>query len=126
MSCETSCLVANGTNGEKQIYSGGSNPFYQHYMSLPKDYLFLENKISVDSIGEHDADNRFMIEDCVHQMDAWKEDHPGCTMIGVFYADEHPNCRGFYPFVYEDENGDRFWTHWDLLTIQEYIENGLL
>ncbi len=90
------------------------------------DYSFLDCKISKENIGEHDADNRFMMESIPKQLNAWKEDHPGCIMIGVCYEDEHPNYKGFFPFVYEDQSGNRFWTHWDLSSIEDYMEAGLL
>ena len=93
---------------------------------MPNDYLFLENKISVENIGEHDGDNRFMMEPLQNQLRWWQGEHPDCTMIGVCYEDEHPIYHGFYPVVYEDQDGNRFWTHWDISSIKEYIETGLI
>ena len=36
-------------------------------------------------------------------------------------ADESEENYGCYPLVYEDENGDRFYTHCDIKGIEEVI-----
>ena len=90
------------------------------------DYSFVKCRIAKENIGEHDADNRFLMEDFEHQLDKWHEDHEGCTIIGICYDDPHPYYCGYYPMVYEDEHGNRFWTHWCLGTYQEYVEDGLI
>lgn len=90
------------------------------------DYSFLENRISKENIGEHDEDNRFLMERFNSQIERYLEDRPGCTLIGVCYEEPHPSYKGYYPIVYEDENGNRFWTHWCIDTAKEYKEVGLL
>lgn len=89
---------------------------------LKNDFYFLDNKIHKENIGEHDGDNRFLCEGIENLMTMWKETHEGCTPIGICYEFPHEYCHGFYPMVYEDENGDRFWTHIDVWTIKEYME----
>lgn len=89
--------------------------------SLLQDFSFIKSKISVENIGEHDADNRFLVEDIHNQMKYWRELHPDCVPVGVCY-DESMNKYGFFPMVYEDKNGNRFYTHIDVSTIKEYLE----
>ena len=93
---------------------------------MNKDYLFIENHISKENIGEHDADNFFLCEEVKNQVKAWQERHEGCTLIGVCYEEPHPRYHGFYAVVYEDENGNRFWTHWNIDEVKEYMKAGLL
>lgn len=90
------------------------------------DYSFIDCHIAKENIGEHDGDNRFLIADIGHQIEAWQEDHKGCTIVGICYEDPHPFYKGYYPMVYEDENGNRFWTHWNPGTLNEYVEAGLI
>ena len=89
---------------------------------LKDDFHFLDNKIHKENIGEHDGDNRFLCEGVENMMNTWKETHENCTPIGVCYEFPHEIYKGFYPMVYEDENGNRFWTHIDVSTIKEYME----
>ena len=89
------------------------------------DYSFVDCRISKENIGEHDADNRFMMEPFERQMDAWKAEHPGCTPIGICYDDE-VSSYGCYPMVFEDANGNRYYTHWDIKTYQDYKREGLV
>ena len=89
--------------------------------SLERDWDFRHNKISRYNLGTHDADNRFMMYDIHKQLDAWKEEHPGCTPIGICY-DEEEEHYGCYPMVFEDQDGNRFYTHVDIKTVEEYIE----
>lgn len=84
-------------------------------------YYFINNKIAYENIGEHDADNRFILQTLYNQMSTWQAEHPGCTPIGVCY-DEREEKNGFRPMVYEDEHGDRFYTHIDIASIEEYIK----
>lgn len=90
------------------------------------EYAFINCRIAKENIGEHDADNRFLMEGVENQIRRWKETHEGCTLIGICYEDPHPCYRGYYPMVYEDETGSRFWTHWDVDTFCEYVEAGLI
>ena len=89
---------------------------------LKDDFYFIENSIAKENIGEHDGDNRFLAEGINELMPKFYETHPGCTPIGVCYEDEHPSYRGFFPMVFEDENGNRFYDHIDIETIKEYLE----
>ena len=73
------------------------------------DYSFINCHIAKENIGEHDGDNRFLMADIGHQIEAWQEDHEGCTIIGI-----------------EDENGNRFWTHWNPGYLNEHVEAGLV
>lgn len=84
------------------------------------DYNFIECHIAKSNIGEHDSDNRFLLEGIDKQIDSWQEEHPGCTLVGVCYEYPHPSCKGYYPIVYEDENGNRFWTHWCVDNYKEF------
>lgn len=91
-------------------------------MTKVKDeFYFIDGKIAFENIGEHDADNRFLLEDIHQQMRKWRDEHPDCTPIGVCYDERVEKC-GFRPMVYEDKNGNRFYTHIDIPTIKEYIE----
>ena len=90
------------------------------------DYSFVDCHISKENIGEHDADNRFLMEDFKNQLRVWQEQHEGCTIIGICYEYPHPRYKGYYPMVYEDQSGNRFWTHWDLYTYQDYVEANML
>lgn len=89
---------------------------------LKDDFYFIDNKIAKENIGEHDGDNRFLAEGINGLMPKFYETHPGCTPIGICYEDEHPSFRGFFPMVFEDENGNRFYDHIDIETIKEYLE----
>lgn len=89
---------------------------------LKDDFYFIDNKIARENIGEHDGDNRFLAEGINELMPKFYETHPGCTPIGICYEDEHPSFRGFFPMVFEDENGNRFYDHIDIETIKEYLE----
>ena len=90
-------------------------------MSLDEEWSFRKNKIAKENIGEHDADNRFLLEDTYRQLRRWKSTHEGCVPVGVCYDQETENY-GCYPLVYEDENGNRFYTHCDIKSVEEYIE----
>lgn len=90
------------------------------------DYSFIDCRISVENIGEHDGDNRFIMEDMPNQIPRWYEDHEGCTIVGICYEDPHPYYKGFYPMVYEDQNGDRFYTHWNVDEFKECVELGII
>ncbi len=90
-------------------------------MGLKEEWSFRENRIDSKNIGEHDADNRFLMESPYHQLKAWKEEHEDCTPIGICY-DEEEKSYGCYPMVFEDKDGNRFYTHVDIKTIEEYIE----
>ena len=90
-------------------------------MSLKEEWLFRENRIARENIGEHDADNRFLLEDIHRQLTHWKSNHEDCTPIGICY-DEEEEKYGCYPMVFEDKNGNRFYTHVNIKTIEEYIE----
>lgn len=90
-------------------------------MSLKEEWSFRENRIARENIGEHDADNRFLLEDIHRQLTHWKSDHEDCTPIGICYDDEEENY-GCYPMVFEDKYGNRFYTHVNIKTIEEYIE----
>ena len=90
------------------------------------DYSFTECHIAKENIGEHDGDNRFLMVSFDKQIEKWHEDHQGCTLIGICYEDPHPFYDGYFPMVYEDEDGNRFWTHWCVKTLEEYKEAGLL
>ncbi len=89
---------------------------------LKDDFYFIDNKIAKENIGEHDGDNRFLCEDLENMMNAFYETHSGCTPIGICYEDEHPRFKGFFPMVFEDENGNRFYVHIDIKSIKEYLE----
>lgn len=89
-------------------------------MSLKEEWSFRENRIAPENIGEHDGNNRFLLEDYSRQLTHWKNDHEGCTPIGICYDESEENY-GCYPLVYEDENGDRFYTHCDIKGIEEAI-----
>lgn len=91
------------------------------YMSLDEEWSFRKNKIARENIGEHDGDNRFLLSDIHRQLRHWKNSHENCTPIGICYDEEEENY-GCYPMVFEDENGNRFYTHCDIKTIEEYIE----
>lgn len=89
------------------------------------DYDFFNCRISKENIGEHDYDNRFLIDNIDDQLETWKEQHEGCTPIGICY--ELPSrYHGYYPMVYEDENGNRYWTHWNVDITKEYLDEGNL
>lgn len=90
-------------------------------MSLKEEWLFRENKIARENIGEHDADNRFLMETPHRQLRVWKREREDCTPIGICYDKEEENY-GCYPMVFEDKDGNRFYTHFDIKTIEEYIE----
>ena len=88
---------------------------------IKDDFYFIEGRIGFENIGHHDADNRFLMQSLYNQMSTWRAEHPGCTPIGVCY-DERVEKDGFRPMVYEDSHGDRFYTHIDIASIEEYIE----
>lgn len=90
-------------------------------MSLKEEWLFRENKIARENIGEHDADNRFLMEPVYWQLRTWKSSHEDCIPIGICYDEEEENY-GCYPMVFEDKDGNRFYTHVNIKTIEEYIE----
>ena len=91
------------------------------------DYSFVENRIAIENIGKHDPNNIWINEDFPKQIQAWKELNPNCTIIGICYDDSIAKYNERYrPMVYEDENGDRFYTHWDVETYKEYRDYGLL
>ena len=89
---------------------------------LKDDFYFIDNRISIENEGEHDGDNRFLCEGIENMMNVFYETHPGCTPIGICYEDEHSIYRGFFPMVFEDEDGNRFYDHIDILSIKEYLE----
>lgn len=89
---------------------------------IKDDFFFIDNKIAIENIGEHDADNRFMGERITIQMKVWKSTHPDCIPIGVCYDPSIEKYDGFFPMVFENRNGERFYTHIDIATIKEYIE----
>ena len=91
--------------------------------SLKKEWGYiLENRIAADFIGEHDPNNRFLAEDTRNWMKEWKFDHEGCTPIGICYDPCVAKYGCYHPMVYEDENGDRFYTHVGTVTLEEIIE----
>ena len=90
-------------------------------MSLKEEWSFRENRIARENIGEHDADNRFLMEPVHWQLKTWKRNHEDCIPIGICYDEEEENY-GCYPMVFEDRDGNRFYTHVDIKTIEEYIE----
>ena len=90
-------------------------------MSLKDEWSFRENRIDPQNLGEHDGDNRFFMETVPNHLKAWREEHPGCTPIGICY-DESEKSYGCYPMVFEDENGNRFYTHVDIKAVEECIE----
>lgn len=90
-------------------------------MRLKDEWSFRENKISRYNLGEHDGDNRFLVESIYNQLRAWKESHEDCTPIGICYDAEEEKY-GCYPMVFEDKNGNRFYTHVDIKTVEEYIK----
>jgi len=82
----------------------------------------LDSHINISNIGEHDADNRFIVGDVEKWMSKWQEDHEGCVIIGICYDESIKKYETYYPMVYEDENGNRFYTHIDVEFLKEYIE----
>ena len=90
-------------------------------MSLKEEWSFRENRIARENIGEHDADNRFLLDDIHRHLTHWKNTHEGCTPIGICYDEEEENY-GCYPMVFEDENGNRFYTHCDIKAVNDQIE----
>ena len=92
---------------------------------LKDDFYFIDNNIAKENIGEHDGDNRFIAEGIKGLMLKFYETHPGCIPLGICYEDEQPRFKGFFPMVFEDENGNRFYDHIDIETIKEYLESGL-
>ncbi len=92
---------------------------------LKDDFYFIDNNVAKENIGEHDGDNRFIAEGIKSLMPKFYETHPGCIPLGICYEDEHPRFKGFFPMVFEDENGNRFYDHIDIETIKEYLESGL-
>ena len=94
---------------------------------METDYSFVENHIAIENIGTHDFDNSWLGEDFPKQISAWKKINPDCTIIGICYDDKVAMYNKQYrPLVYEDENGDRFYTHWNVEMYKEYRECGLL
>lgn len=89
-------------------------------------YDFVECSISKENIGSHDADNTFLLEPLNRQIDVWQEAHPDCTLVGVCYEEPHPEIKGYFPMVFEDIDGNRFYTHWCVGTYKEYKDSGLL
>lgn len=87
---------------------------------IKDDFYFIDNRIASENIGEHDGDNRFLLESVRNMMKSWKEEHEDCTPIGVCY-DDSTKKYDCYPMVYEDQNGNRFYTHIPVDTIKEYI-----
>lgn len=87
---------------------------------IKDDFYFIDNRIASENIGDHDGDNRFLLESVRDMMSSWKKEHEDCTPIGVCYdySTKKYNC---YPMVYEDQNGNRFYTHIPIDTIKEYI-----
>lgn len=90
-------------------------------LSLKEEWSFRENRIARENLGEHDADNRFLLEDIHRQLTHWKNNHEDCIPIGICYDEEEENY-GCYPMVFEDKDGNRFYTHCDIKTVEEYIE----
>lgn len=89
---------------------------------ISAEWLFRENRIAKENIGQHDADNRFLSKDIQIQLSTWRGSHPDCTPIGICYDKETENY-GCYPMVYEDKNGNRFYTHCDIKSVEDYIED---
>lgn len=87
---------------------------------IKDDFYFIDNRIASENIGEHDGDNRFLLESVPDMMKSWKKEHEDCTPIGVCY-DDSTKKYDYYPMVYEDQNGNRFYTHIPVDTIKEYI-----
>lgn len=87
---------------------------------IKDDFYFIDNRIASENIGEHDGDNRFLLESVQDMMKSWNKEHEGCTPIGVCY-DDSTKKYDCYPMVYEDQNGNRFYTHIPVDTIKEYI-----
>lgn len=88
-------------------------------------YEFLNNSLSKEYVqwNNHDGDNRFLLEDPLHHVDAWQREHEGCTLIGVCYEEnDYTDNAYFHPVIYEDENGNRYWTHFDIETLKEYLD----
>lgn len=88
---------------------------------LKDEWYFINNRINIENIGEHDGDNRFMLEDTPNQLKAWKENHEGCTPIGICY-DKNIEKYGCFPMVFEDENGNRAYVHVDIKSVEDYIK----
>lgn len=88
---------------------------------LKDDFYFIDNNIAKENIGEHDGDNRFIAEGIKGLMPKFYETHPGCIPLGICYEDEHPRFKGFFPMVFEDENGNRFYDHIDIETLKAML-----
>ena len=73
--------------------------------------------------GDYLKKGYFLLEDILHHVDAWQREHEGCTLIGVCYEEnDYTDNDYFHPVIYEDENGNRYWTHFDIETLKEYLD----
>ena len=75
------------------------------------DFSFLDKHVDIYNLGQHDMDNSFIFTDfIVWQLPAWQARHEGCTPIGI--CKESTNGGGAYiAMVFEDEDGNRYYTH---------------
>jgi len=89
---------------------------------ISDEWSFRTNRIARENIGTHDADNRFLSKDIQIQLSTWRGTHQGCTPIGICYDESEENY-GCYPMVYEDESGNRFYTHCDIKSVEDYIKS---
>ena len=79
--------------------------------------------IAAGNIGEHDADNSFMSAPLEKQLDEWQQDHEGCVPIGICYDKSVGRYDGEYqPMVFEDDKGDRYYTHIDFQSRTDYFD----
>ena len=88
-------------------------------------YEFLNHRFSEDYVrwNNHDGDNRFLLSDDLNMVDAWQEDHEGCTLLGVVNVENcHTSHKGYYPVIYSDENENYYWTHFPIDFIKEALE----
>jgi hypothetical protein len=90
------------------------------------DYSFVDCHIAKENIGEHEPYNGWINAPMPKQIEEWQRCFPDCTPIGICYDDSEAKYDRYRPMVFEDADGHRFYTHWDVTTYEEYKEAGLL
>ena len=76
------------------------------------DFSFLNKHVDINNLGQHDLDNSFLYTDfIVWQFPAWQGQHEGCTPIGICEESTNGVAGEFIAMVFENENGNRYFTH---------------
>ena len=76
------------------------------------DFSFLNKHVDIYNLVQHDMDNSFIFQDfIVWQFPAWQARHENCTPIGICEESTNGYYGEFIAMVFEDEDGNRYYTH---------------